>query len=54
MKRQQRDLEDQKDDLSQKLKYTEKKNEDFNQKLFDMEKEVRLMIQEREKEIRDS
>lgn len=48
------EVEEERDEFREKYRIADRKSEDFNLKLFEMEREVRQMIQEREKEMKDS
>jgi hypothetical protein len=40
--------------VKEKYRHAERKSEEFNLRMYEMEKEVRSMLQEREREIKDT
>jgi hypothetical protein len=53
MKRLVQEVEEERDEFRDKFRISERKSEEFNTKLYEMENEVRMMMQEREKEMKD-
>lgn len=54
MKRKNRELQQERDEYEDRMKCAERRTEELSYKLYDLEREVRNMMHEREREIKDS